>query len=77
MRVINKKSLKESDDMGAKPVRIDDSLYRIIENQRKRLSKDTGLDVSFSQASRLIATEHIQFKMGKKLCKKEKSIFNL
>jgi len=63
--------------MGTTPKRIDKSLVKLIEKKQKDLITDTGVDISFPDASRILAHEILELKTGRKFNKKELSLFDL
>lgn len=61
----------------AKPARIDRSLFEMIEDLRKQKCKETGLEVSFPQASRLFAENIVKKRMKRPLNNKQKKLLDL
>ena len=61
----------------SEPARIDKSLYKMIEELRVDTIKKTGLNVSFSQASRILAQNITNNRCKKKLNKKEMRLLDL
>ena len=61
----------------AKPARIDRSLYDIISNIKENKIRETGIDITFSQASRFLVKEYLEGKCGRPLNGKERKLMDI
>lgn len=57
--------------------RIDLALSNIIDDLQEKKHNQLGIDISFREASRLLANDYIEMKMNKKPNKKERDLFRL